>query len=194
MENKYLPLFTSAEDWQNNACLNYLHDSLEVYALGYKKGADVLVSNIMESARDQDSLVYPIVFLYRQYLELRLKEIIREGNCLLKNGKSFPPHHRIHDLWPAVKGIIRNVFEKKNIAEFEFVEHVISEFSNVDPESFSFRYPTDKDGNNSTKNITHINLRHLSENIEKVSTYLDSVSFNISVYRDYENELNSNLI
>ena len=146
MKNKYFPLFTSAGDWKNNACLNYLHDSLEIYAIGYKQGADALVEKVIKHAQDQDTLVYPIVFLYRQYLELRLKEIIREGNCLLGIGQGFPGHHRINDLWNSVKGIIRRVFEKKDIAEFEFINHVIIEFCNVDPESFSFRYPSDKKG------------------------------------------------
>ena len=42
--------------------------------------------------------IYPIYNLYRQYLELRLKQIIREGGALLDEDPGFPRHHRINDL------------------------------------------------------------------------------------------------
>jgi len=61
--DKLEPLFTSAIDFQNNACLNWSHDALELYILGYKEAADNLVNAVIETARHQDSLVYPICFL-----------------------------------------------------------------------------------------------------------------------------------
>lgn len=37
------PIFTSDQDWHCNACLNWSHDALELYVLGYKEAADRLV-------------------------------------------------------------------------------------------------------------------------------------------------------
>ena len=55
-------------------------------------------------------LIYPIVFLYRQYLELRLKEIINEERKLLKKSEyGYPEHHKLDKLWPTAKGIVRQV-------------------------------------------------------------------------------------
>src|SRR4030042_2814002 len=83
-------LFTTAEDWWNNACLNFIHNGWSIYAIGYKDAADILVSHIEEKRRYQDTLVYPIVFLYRQYLELALKDIIRKGQRLQEISDPFP--------------------------------------------------------------------------------------------------------
>ena len=77
------PIFTSDVDWRFNACLNWTNDTLELYVIGYKEAADKLVENIMDTPRYQDTLVFPICFLYRQYIELRLKELIKSGRCLL---------------------------------------------------------------------------------------------------------------
>ena len=68
-ENEILelkPIFTSDVDWQCNACLNWSNDALELYVIGYKEAADKLVEYIIETAQHQDSLVFPVCFLYRQ--------------------------------------------------------------------------------------------------------------------------------
>ena len=93
------PIFTSDEDWHCNACLNWSDDALELYVLGYKMAADSLVAQIIETGRYQDSLVFPVCFLYRQYIELRLKEVIRSGRRLLDEPGAFPQHHKIQHLW-----------------------------------------------------------------------------------------------
>jgi hypothetical protein len=191
---RFAPLFTSAEDVHNNACVNWCHDPLELYATAYKEAAEKLVKEVVNSHRHQDTLVYPIVFLYRQYIELRLKEIIREGRKLLEEPGDFPMHHRIHELWPIAKTIIEKVFEnEEGKPDFGFVEHVLAEFSNYDPESFSFRYPTDKKGNNPLSGLTHINVRHLAETINRLAEILDGASVGISVYRDWKNEMYSSI-
>lgn len=65
-------LFKPDIDWKNNACLNFSHDMSEIYISGYKSAGDILVEHVKQKKRNQDFLVYPIGFLYRQYLELRL--------------------------------------------------------------------------------------------------------------------------
>ncbi|HHS8916416.1 TPA: hypothetical protein ACTVMT_005267, partial [Escherichia coli] len=46
------------------------------YTEGYRRAADILINHIDESGRDQDFLVYPVLFLYRHHLELLIKQII----------------------------------------------------------------------------------------------------------------------
>src|SRR3989338_10138071 len=75
-------LFTTQEDWWNNACLNWCHDGWSLYASGYKDAADFLVQRTEETKVGQDSLVYPVLFLYRQYLELEIKDLIRVAKKL----------------------------------------------------------------------------------------------------------------
>jgi hypothetical protein len=73
----------------------------DLYSIGYKMAADVLIEN---SGRYPDFLIYPIVFLYRQYIELRLKQIIIQGNSIIDNSKVIPDYvynksTRIFDRW-----------------------------------------------------------------------------------------------
>lgn len=83
-------LFSGDNDWKANACLNWSPDSLGLYIEGYREAADKLVHDVVESGTNQDILVFPISFLYRQYIELQLKHIIRESRILLEECKSFP--------------------------------------------------------------------------------------------------------
>src|SRR5947209_3389712 len=52
-----------------------------IYAEGYKALADAGVEHAKRW--DMDIVVYPIIFCYRQYLELRLKELIVTAGALL---------------------------------------------------------------------------------------------------------------
>ena len=129
-KRKFEPVFCGDVDWQANACLNFSHDSIDLYASGYKDAGDKLVEYVLAKATDQDILIYPIVFLYRQYIELRLKEIIKHGRILLEEGNDFPKHHKIWDLWCTAKRIITKVFENENEPlNLEYTEHVIREFN-----------------------------------------------------------------
>ncbi|MGH7451463.1 MAG: hypothetical protein ACRENG_08980, partial [bacterium] len=152
-------LFKSDNDWSNNACLNFLHSSQELYlyAHGYKQAADILVDHISATKRDQDILVYPIVFLYRHCIELYLKEIITEGNILLDEPKEMPTGHKIDVLWKDCKIILEKLQFDSTKDELEAVDEIISQFSEKDPLSFAFRYPTDKKGEKLLPDIKYIN-------------------------------------
>ncbi len=189
-KRKIEPVFCADDDWQANACLNWSHNPIELYTIGYKEAGDRLVEFVLAKARDQDVMVFPILFLYRQYIELRLKEIIREGKILLKEGSSYPKHHKISDLWNTVKSIAIRVFENYNEPpDFYHAEHVITEFSKIDPESFSFRYPESKSGENQFAGITHINIRRAAVHIDELAKDLEGISEIISVYRDLKQEM-----
>jgi hypothetical protein len=181
----YQPLFMSNDDWQNNACINrkVTHD-LDLFAEGYKTAGDILVRHVIESSSHQDTLVYPIVFLYRLHIELRFKEIIREGSTLLEVDQDFPKTHKLDKLWPMVKGVIEKIWPDEDTEELGLIEHVVNEFSGIDPESISFRYPEDKCGINPLKGLTHINIRYLAEMIDEIYNTLYGVSAAISEYQD----------
>jgi len=184
-------IFASDKDWQNNACVNWQHDPVEAYVIGYKDAGDKLAEFVIKNNRGQDTLVYPLVFLYRQYIELRLKEIIREGYLLLEHKGTFPKHHKILNLWETAKGIALEI--AKDIEpppDLSYAEYVITDFAKIDPDSFSFRYPTTKKGEITIdRRIKHINIRRLANHINDLSAYLDGISFEISVCLDHKFEM-----
>lgn len=89
-------LFRSNEpDWWNNACLKVGHDEFYRYADGYKRAANILVDHVDQNNCDQDFVAFPVLFLYRHYIELKLKEIIQKGRQLLDEEGTYPTHHDI---------------------------------------------------------------------------------------------------
>ena len=174
--------FGSAEDWWNNACLNFMRDGWSLYAIGYKNAADLLVEYVEANARSQDTLVYPVLFLYRQYLELAIKDLIRQGRMLQDLAEPFPKSHRINELWKICSDLLAEISPGDSIEEQRQIGRLIEEFCQVDPTSMAFRYPEDRDGNPSLPGIKHINLRNVKAVIGKISLVLDGADAQIGEY------------
>jgi hypothetical protein len=174
-------------DWQNNACIYPLAvDPTYAYIEGYKRAADLLVSHIKATSRDQDFLVYPIVYLYRHHLELSLKEIVRNGSTLLDDSAlKAEQTHSLTKLWPIAKKVIQKVWpEEPDNSEYVKIDHFISEIAKFDDSSTTFRYPRTRQGANTVQGLQHINLRHFAECMQSICSLLDGASLGISFYLD----------
>lgn len=190
-------LFSGDKDWKANACLNWSHDTIGLYIEGYREAADKLVHNVIESGTNQDILVFPISFLYRQYIELQLKHIIRESRVFLEEGATFPEHHRIGDLWNTANSLMARIIKKhdQSIKDYitesdvQAIKTIITEFVKIDPDSFTFRYPKDKKGKNNLDGIQYINLRKLHDQMGVLKEKLDKYYLCVSLLRDFQNEM-----
>ena len=182
-------LFQSGDDWWHNACLNYMHDGWPAYVIGYKKAADILVTYIKKERRSQDTLVFPILFLYRQYLELSIKNLIQKGRQLQDISEPTPGGHRIHDLWKVCEKLLNEIAPGDSTAEIKQINRLILEFCAVDPRGTAFRYPEDNNGNPSLPDITHINIRNVYDVIEKISVILEGADMQISEYLSFKDEM-----
>lgn len=186
--------FFEGDDWWDNACVNFLPDDWHIYAIGYKDAADILVAHVEEHKRGQDTLVYPVVFLYRQYLELKIKNLIRQGRCLQDIHEPFPKTHRIDELWKVCSDLLREIFPGDSEEEQAQIARLIEEFCQVDPTSTAFRYPEDLDGNPSLPPVVrHINLRNVKEVIDKISVILVGADTLIAEYLSIKADMYSGL-
>lgn len=189
-------MFGPAIDWQNNACLNFTWHKMHGYIQGYKTAGDELVNTVIEKRRDQDLLVFPIAFLYRQYIELQLKDIIQNSRSVLDETGTFPQHHKIDDLWNLSKSLMVKV--KINIdptindyiteQDVYDISERINEFSQIDHTSFSFRYPKDRNGNENLEGVTHINLRQLRDQMELLYVLLDKYDLVLGLLLEWKSE------
>lgn len=184
-------------------------DSGVLYAGGYKRAGDLIVEHAITHG-EQHILVYPAVSLYRQYIELQLKEIMRNGYCFLGIPEhpptGFPTNqesHRIDKLWRECRDILKKMDQeeykklgktKRDKIENDLaaLEQGIDEFSKWDPDSTAFRYPIDKKGNPSISHLSSITFRSLKELIERISFLLDGISVGVSEYLKAKHEMNSN--
>ena len=150
------------------------------YIDGYKIAADELAMKIHETGVDQDYLVYPIVFLYRQHLELILKSIIKvskQSLGILDDEQSNS--HNLNGLWFKSKELVEKISDQDHSKEIEFIDHIISEYNRYDHHSRAFRYPENRKGKKPNENIKHINTRHLSEMVNRASDVLDAFQLGI---------------
>jgi hypothetical protein len=174
-------------DWHNNACLNVAWgNDRAAYTEGYRRGAQLLVAHVVEHARNQDYLVYPVIFLYRHHIELALKNIVMQTPHLMERELTDPERshlgkHRLDLLWTDVKSILRelsNAVEGSELAsdEVEGIDDYIAQLSAMDPDSFAFRYAHAKSGTPSLDpELKRINLRHFAELMERLANYLDGI-------------------
>lgn len=190
MSNQHYPeLFDAGDDWQLNACLNFMDDMSYGYIEGYLRAADFLVEHVAKTARDQDVFVYPIAFMYRHHIELQLKRIIDTGRKLLTNNDGHPTHHKLHDLWPLAKGILRQTWPNEpDPSEFKLIDNFVDHFSKVDHDSIAFRYPTQKTGTSSLRGVRHINLSNLAECVHSFSDFLDGAASGLIDYLNHKRE------
>lgn len=175
--NTFKSIFAREDDyWHSNACLSWYDDHFELYVTGYKASADALVEKVLCRKGSADNLVFPIVFLYRHYLELRLKSFIALGKKMkiIDSGVVFS--HSLSELWPASKSVILSaISDKKDHELVDNIKRVIDEFIAVDKASTAFRYNKRKDGTNSVGAIECINLKLLSDVIGGVADVFEGV-------------------
>lgn len=183
-------LFRSNEsDWWNNACLRVGYDEFYRYADGYKRAADILAGHVDENNCDQDFVAFPILFLYRHYIELKLKETIQKGRQLLNEKGTYPTHHEIDKLWHLCKSIALKVWPDGDVNELALAEECILIFSHYDQASFAFRYPETKDGKLSLQGLEYANLRHVKDTMNQIAVLLDGMSIAIGEYLEYKQQM-----
>lgn len=102
------------------------------YISGYKDSADDLV----EKTFSNEMYIYPVVFLYRQYLELLLKNIIAK---MPKEDQYKGELHNLKKMWAHISKVFKRekLIAKKQLKK---VEDVVLAFHKVDPKSSNFRY------------------------------------------------------
>ena len=96
---KGVPLFRSDVD---GSCTAFVYPDNDIRALGFKEAADMLVDIAVKEPGYADYLVYSVLYLYRMYIELRLKTIIESAKRISRTG------HNLEKLWKEAKLIMES--------------------------------------------------------------------------------------
>ena len=188
-----MPVFTSGGDWPNtaNTTKAWILDSWDHYADGYRSAADQLVDDIVERRlRRLDAVVYPLVYLYRHYLELRLKQLIPLTGRYLYLDQEFPARHDLLLMWDTLRPRLEHGWEGLPSA---VIEAQLREFERWDRDSYAFRYPEDKRGKPNLVGLDQIDVRHLKEVVARLSTVFDTVAFGIGAMLDLRDDVEAEL-
>jgi hypothetical protein len=182
-------LFSPREDWWQNACVNYMHDPWFTYAEGYRRGAEILAEQTTATNGELDTLVYPIVYLYRQYIELALKILVRDISLLIDVPRESINTHDLATLWARVEALLCRAFPEEATGELQPVQETLSELASVDPKSDAFRYPVTAKGAASIPGMSHINIAHFRERILVVEQFLEGALAMVAYYLESKAEM-----
>lgn len=176
-------LFSSESDWQNNACL--MPATLADFGGHYKEAADALITAGINRGIAIDRAVYPAVFLYRQYIELTLKDIIWRTRRIEHDGQGFPKTHNLDSLWKDAKRLLQQHYRKDCPKELPYLDQCIAEFHKYDPNSTAFRYPYDRISGEILATLARINVRHLMETMGRIENFLSCIASDIAERLDW---------
>jgi hypothetical protein len=176
--DKDTELFVIGNDWSSA----HVEQDWESYIRGYMQAANLLVEYVGQSGGlDSDTLVFPIVFMYRQHLELRIKDLRLIAQELLNKPNTMKQNHDIVELWEECSLVLKQIFNDQYLEEFETIKRIIDQFSRIDPTSQGFRYPIDKKGKPSfPEEFRHVNLGHLSKTLSGIAVFFSNLEISIS--------------
>jgi hypothetical protein len=163
---------------------------------GYKDSAFDLLKNLIDKKEVDwialDSKIFPIIFIFRQFLELILKQTLRFEKLIKNEIQSdelgFKTTHSLEKLWEELKPIIQSRYKQYDeITQEGLLEKdnticdMISELDRLDSGSFAFRYPFEKPKNGTDKieyslpKMT-IDLQNLQDSMRKLTAYFEGIN------------------
>lgn len=145
------------------------------FALSYKNAADCLATSMVKS-NSQSSVVAPMMFLYRHYLELHLKCLLKEAGEALDDPQQIPPRHYLLSLWQRVRPLLVRMAPKADDPSLARADEVIAQMDSFDSASFAFRYPVDKSGGASLSSAISVHPLNVKVVIEELHELLDGAS------------------
>jgi hypothetical protein len=169
--------FGPDKDWRYNSRIPAVGNKWFKYGEGYKMMCEFAEQQILEKDRsNQDFLLFPYCYCIRHYIEISLKEIIDEGSRLY--GKPADPTDGGHNLCIILNKSLEilSKLEGTEVTIPSDVSNFINELHSIDTKSDNFRYPINKRGNDTLKNITTINFRKVADGFSKVKTYLEGIT------------------
>lgn len=141
-ENLKGSISDEGSSWRHNA---FIEADWGMYAMSYKSAADLLVKQSMEYG--VDALVYSVMFLYRHYLEIRIKDVIIALTAYLDKPYNAPYGHDLKVLWSQLRKLMeRESHNSKDMEVYDAMGARVDEFHRIDRNSESFRYPVTKAG------------------------------------------------
>ncbi|MDR3021443.1 MAG: hypothetical protein LBU60_02020 [Clostridiales bacterium] len=202
-KNKARKLFLDSKNNSTNAEIKPQKEVAQFfsYLTGYREAANVIIMDALIKGNDEskNNAIFPACFLYRQYLELSLKDLYlyyskdtdEQKSKFLKN-----TNHLLLSVWSnQVKPMIETLMNENNKIELEGytdkqlkdfnlkekermqnIENYINEFHNMDVDSMLFRYPINKDRKPSHKSVKKICLVNLMQKINEIESFISFIS------------------
>ena len=161
---------------------------------GYRLSAVSLYQEIKKREwLNKQYLSSAMIFSFRQFLEVRLKELIYIGKRELFEEPQFKATHSLEDLFQTyAKEVLPKAdpsFDKEMVS---IVNKLIHEFNFIDPKSMSFRYPVDKELN-PNHNLPNFDIDNFKDVMDKLANFFDSQLEILQMLEDYNAEMTAEM-
>lgn len=168
-------------------------ENWSIFTGEYQEAVNLIV-DFMVKTRKRNFMVFPVIFLFRHYIELMLKEIIVNNWEYLGVSRPFPKGHDIYRLWGICRKALQETdklvdqgfarskdYAEQTVKAYDALEADLNKFAEIDPDSEHFRYPVDTKGEPIVlkEELLIEILRDLPELVKRISENLDGISSGI---------------
>lgn len=169
----------------------------DIFAKGYTLAASRLANSLLEASRFSDYEAYPVAFLYRHAFELSLKHVIYESARLASFRFSnfiddkLQNSHNLKMLSVTVGKSLKAQFPHDILIDkvVKSIIEVADEWTSIDPNSYSYRYPINTKGQPSTSDHQRANLRSISIRMSELLEELETIHFGLNIESDQAAEI-----
>ena len=184
------------------AMLNWIcapQEEFDVYGESFHRAGKALVNELRDRQHWPNTDVCPVIFLYRHAIELQLKAVLLSGHDIMRiQNKPFPEgedshifkDHNLTRLTPAVRTIFLEVgwnpdqTNTPGLETMDDVERELKVMQDLDPNSFRFRYPLDRQGNPSLDSNFYVEVFKLVEKWDVLLEFLDAANCGLKAMFD----------
>jgi hypothetical protein len=145
------------------------------YEWGYFFAAAALVGD--NTAKDEaTSLVYPFLFLYRHYVELKLKSILFEASLPSNVPEKAGDEHNLLNLWTMLSDLLGQYGKAKMLQGTESIERILAQLTQIDPVSMETRYALQNDLKTATLDqMRSVDLQNFGGVMAKLNSELNKI-------------------
>lgn len=146
--------FSSAKSGKGSKAfdLESIYSRFPQHANAFKLAADMVIDAYDGARRvpHHDELFLPVAYLYRHFLELKLKSLIRvaRDQGFFRNDQRriqrILGRHDLLDLWTQVRKFLEDGWPGGPSGPLDGVENVVKQFHKADPDGQTLRYDRDK--------------------------------------------------
>ena len=134
-----------------------------------------------------DYLAYPMVYLYRHYVELMLKEFLLSAKRagLIQLPENWECNHNLKKLWDRIHPLLGELFPNEPERDATNAKRLIYELHTRDQFSQEFRYPTSREGKGHLADMERLDIDNFFDAMRRLAGFLDGMSGQFADYLDH---------
>jgi hypothetical protein len=179
----------AGSDWTQNACLGWSRGGWHARVHGFRLAAELQADHVANTRTEQDGLIFPFLYNWRQHVELALKELIIDAERLLDRDDKRPEGHSLDALWQRCRKALETIEPEADGRDLDNAGRLIAELHTMDPRGEAFRYPHTRQGVATLDGIEHLSFSEINKALQALSNFLEAAGMAISFYLEAREDM-----